>query len=202
MKKANRKSARHRVALKVKYWAARDFVVEYAENLSKGGMFIKGAEHLSPLQHVSVEVTLPGFGTFAIKGEVAHVMTSEQAAMYGRAAGAGIAITRAPAGFKDALSRYLQRLGRRADKAVLVVDERFRTLLAHTGYQVGPAPEPAGFASAMVRSEHPVIAMIVPPDLAARYASEAAACGAGNVVIPMSSETELPTVLERLDADL
>jgi Tfp pilus assembly protein PilZ len=200
--KIQRNSARHRVALRVKYWAAKEFVVEYAENLSNGGMFIKGAEHLRPLDAVSVEVTLPGFGTFAVKGEVAHVMTSEQATMYQRTAGAGIAITKAPPDFQDALSRYLQRLGSRADKAVLVVEERLRNLLSHTGYHVGPAPEPAGLASAMVRSEYPVVALIVPPDMAARYAAEAAAAGAGNVVIPMSSEKELPTVLERLDAEL
>ena len=181
---------------------AREFVVEYAENLSNGGMFIKGAEHLSPLESVSIEVTLPGFGTYAIKGEVAHVLTAEMASMYGRAAGVGIAITQAPADFNDALRRYLHRLGKRADHAVLVYAEHLRTLLAHTGYQVAATPEAAELSAAIVHSEHPVIGVIVPVVEVARYAAAAAAAGAGNIVIPMTSEQELAVVLERLDAEL
>ena len=190
------------MALRVKFWQAREFVVEYAENLSNGGMFIKGADHLSPLESVSVEVTLPGFGSFTVKGEVVHVTTPEMATMYGRSAGAGIAITDAPADFKESLRRYLHRLGSRADHVVLVHEERLATLIAHTGYQVAAAPEAGGLAAAIVHSKHPVIGVIVPVIEVARYAAAAAAAGAGNIVIPMTSEHELAVVLERLDAEL
>ena len=119
-----RSSARFRVHLSVRYEIAHEFVREYAENLSRDGLFITGAQDLELLQEVAVEIGLPGFQSFRVRAEVAHIFDEEHAAPLGRVAGAGLAITRAPPGFQDALTGYLHRLGKRADATVLTTSAR------------------------------------------------------------------------------
>ncbi len=186
----------------VRYTTAVEFVREYAENLSNSGLFIKGAHDLEPLTQLTVEVTLPGAGSFMLKCEVAHVMTPELAARFGRSPGAGMAILKAPDGFDDALVSYLHRLGRRADHRVLVIDDTIAKALSEAGYKVGSAPSAAGLAEVMVHSDEPVIAVIVPRDSEKLYSAAARALGAGDVVIGMDHEAELDTVLTELDKRL
>jgi len=198
-----RKTERHRVHLSVRYASASEFVAEYARNLSHGGLFISDACHLEPLAEVKVELTLPGAGSFTLTCQVAHVVTVEMvAAGKGSAAGAGVAIQRAPKGFKDALASYLQRLGRRADVAVFVGDELCAMALAEAGYRVHVAPPPAEFAEAFAHSEVQVIAVVVPRAQALVYQQAAAAGGAGEIVVEMDDPAELDEVLVRLDEEL
>jgi len=186
--------------MSVRYSTAVEFVREYADNLSNSGLFIKGAQDLQPLSVVNVEITLPGAAAYMVKCEVAHVMTPEAATRFGRSAGAGLAILKSPAGFEDALSDYLRRLGRRADHRVLVKGDAVLQVLADAGYKATPAPSAAGLAEAMVHSDEPVIGVVVPRRAAKLYNSAARAIGAGDVVIAMDDEGELDSVLRTLDA--
>ena len=200
--KHNRKTPRYRVHLSVRFARAREFVVEYAENLSQGGLFVKGAGSLEPLQEVDVELDLPGAGSYTVRAEVAHLIDAETAAKLGRSAGAGLAITHSPDGFEEALRGYLQRLGRRADMMVMVLDETFGLLLAAAGFQVATAPGPSELAAAMVRSEVPIIGLVVSSQRAPEYEQAAAKAGAGDVVVVMDSTDEFEGVLKRLDDEL
>jgi Tfp pilus assembly protein PilZ len=198
----DRRDARYRVHLQVRYGVAKDFVVEYAENLSKGGLFIAGAQALAPLQEVTVEIELPGYGRFRVVGEIAHVMDAETAERFGRTAGAGLAITKAPEGFDEALGSYLHRLGSRADHLVLVGDEAYGPPLRDAGYQVEPAPAPEAVAALIARSDIGVIGLVVPRAAVERYAAAAAAAGAGDIVIGVDEPPAMEKVLLRLDAEL
>ena len=199
MGKHLRTSARHRVNLSVRYGTASEFVSEYAKNLSQGGLVIADAHHLEPLSEVRIEIDLPGAGTFEVTGEVAHIVNAEMARQIGISPGAGIAIKRGPKGFKEALSAYLQRLGRRADVVVFVADERLVEVLGDAGFQALEAPPPEQLAAAVVRSETQVIAVIAPRSRALAYRQAATAAGAGDLVVEMDSPAELDDVLVRLD---
>ena len=125
---------RHVVRLKVRFTDARDYVEQYAFNLSEGGLFVAGATHLTPLQVVPVELELPGLGRFEIECRVAHVLDEERARRFDRAPGAGLAVMSAPKEFDEALRKYLRIIGARRDATVLVADSKVRGLLSDAGY--------------------------------------------------------------------
>ncbi len=202
MSKNNRNSARHRVKLSVRFGVASEFVQEYAENLSQGGLFVAGAQHLAPLSTATVELELPGAGTFKLTCEVAHVLTPDIAERMGRSPGAGMAIRRAPKGFMEAVQSYLQRLGRRADATVIVLDDAHRTMIHDAGYQTVAAPPADQLAAAIVHLDATVVAVVVPRSREQAYLHAAAAAGAGDIVIRMDSAAELGDVLRRIDDEL
>jgi hypothetical protein len=125
---------RHVVRLRVRFTDARDYVEQYAFNLSEGGLFVAGATHLSPLQVVPVEIELPGLGRFEIECRVAHVLDEERARRFDRAPGAGLAVMSAPPEFDEALREYLRIIGARRGATVLAADSKVRGLLSDAGY--------------------------------------------------------------------
>ena len=66
-----------------------------------------------------------------------------------------------PADFQDAISGYLQRLGRRADATVLTTVPDAGAAIAAAGYSVLPAPGPDELPAWIVRAEQPVVGVIV-----------------------------------------
>lgn len=201
--KRDRAAERHRVHLQVRYAVAQDFVIEYAENLSQGGVFVAGAHNLEPLSEVTLEISLPGAGTFQVTAEVAHVLTAEAAARVSRRPGAGLAIRRGPKGFREALESYLVRLGRRTEYLVWCGDSACARALAGAGYQVEPAPPPEDLAGAYVRTERSVLAVVVPRARQLVYQQASAAAGGGtDLIVVMDSVDELDTVIAALDQQL
>lgn len=197
--KDNRRHQRFAVRLQVRFKSALDFVSEYAENLSAGGLFVRGAHRLEPLSEAEVELTLPGYGTHMVRGKVAHIVSPELAARGGRRPGAGLEIIEAPAGFTDMLGEYLRRLGRRRDVAVLVEDGRPLDLLTAAGYRAAPLPAPNELVVAMARSEYPVIAVVVTRAREDQFRPAAQAAGVGDLVHLLDHEEELDDLLGRLD---
>lgn len=197
-----RKSARHRVHLAVRFASAREFVVEYAENLSQRGLFVKGAHELEPLSEVSIELELPGHGRFPLKAMVAHVLTSDEARTLGRAPGAGLAIVESPTGFDEALHSYLMTLGRRADHMVFVADDTFGLLLSAAGYQVKATPNPGDLVHALARASVPVVGIVVPAAEVSTYAASVAQAGGVTLVLGMDSADDFDEILVSLDAEL
>jgi hypothetical protein len=194
-----RKDPRYQVSLQVRYRSARDFVLEYAENLSAGGLFVAGATDLEPLQELPVEIELPGAGSFRITAQVAHLVSAEVAARIGRKPGAGLAIIDAPKGFREALSAYLMRLGRRADHLVLCRLGVVLDIFIEAGYQAIRAPEPEQLPAVIARSRVPVVGVVVSSTQAARYRSEALEAGAGDIVHVIDHPRQFDAVLARLD---
>lgn len=190
------------VNLSIKYSVAREFVLEYAENLSVGGLFIRGAYNLQRGQIVNVEIALPGYGAFAVAAEVAHVLSPVVAAKYGRKPGAGFAITKSPPGFAEALRAYLLRLGRRRDHVVFVSDDQLALLLDAAGYQVRPLPPSQGLLDAVAGSAEPVVGVVVPFDQEQEYVSRAATMGSPEIVYAVDEDEPIEDLLSWLDSEL
>lgn len=192
-----RKQPRYRVHLEVRYARASEFVREYAENISCGGLFIKGARGLQPFDEVSVDVTLPAVGSCRVEARVVHLITEEIARHHGREAGAGLQITRFPDGAEQELLRYLERLGRRSDVCVLLERSQLARLLAGAGFGVVELTAPAAVAEAVAAAPAPVIAVAVPSARAAAYRE--AAVAAGVPVVELGDDGDLERVLVELD---
>lgn len=189
---------RYLVHLGVRFVEARDYVIEYAENLSQGGLFVAGAQHLSPLEEVKIRVDLPGFGSFDVTCRVAHTLSEERAAKLGRRAGAGFAIMSAPEGFEKALSQYLLILGRRRDATVVVADAEAGELLAAAGYRVERPADPQSLA-AMAASMPTPLAVVVPQAAAPAYRAALATTSMGDLVVAVGDEGPTDALLNALD---
>ena len=188
--------------LSVRYEKARDFVVEYANNLSVGGLFVRGAHDLEPLSEINVNVNLPGFRDFQITCQVAHVVTAEMAVDTDNTPGAGLAITKSPPDFKEALASYLRRLGRRRDFSVLVIDEACRKLLEDAGYRAVPAPPVSELVATIAHSTVPVLGVVVSRAQERAYAEAVAAAGMPGVVHGLDYLEEVEELLAVFDEEL
>jgi Tfp pilus assembly protein PilZ len=58
----SRLQTRYRVHLSVRFETALDFVTEYAENLSRGGLFVRGAHHLELNREVPIQMEVDVLG--------------------------------------------------------------------------------------------------------------------------------------------
>jgi PilZ domain len=197
-----RTAARYRVFLSVRYEVAADFVREFADNLSRGGLFVRGAHGLHRRRDVVVEIELPGYGQYQVAADVAHVITDDMARQQGRAAGAGLAIREAPAGFEEALSGYLVRLSRRADSIVLVADEQPALLLHAAGYQVRPVPSPERLGALVESCERPPVGVVVPDTRLPEFADAARGTSVADLLVPIEAARRIDEVLVRLDRRL
>jgi uncharacterized protein (TIGR02266 family) len=195
----NRRHQRFPVRFQVRFKSALDFVAEYAENLSAGGLFVRGAHRLEPLSEAEVELSLPGYRQFTVRGKVAHIVSPELAATTGRRPGAGLEIVSAPDGFGEALGEYLRRLGRRRDVAVLVEEGRPLELLEAAGYRAAPLPAPNDLVVTMARSEYPVLAVVVTRAREDQFRPAATAAGVGDLVHLLDHDEELDDLLGALD---
>jgi Tfp pilus assembly protein PilZ len=164
-----RKHPRYLVHLSVRYGTAADFVADYVENLSLGGLFIAGARDLHLNQRVAVSVELPDQGTWQVVGKVVFVLSREAAAAAGRKPGAGLEILKKPPGYDDALLGYLLRLGRRRDHAVIAADIPGIDAITAAGYRLLPLCMPAELVTLLADPAKAVIAVVVPPSLAPAY---------------------------------
>lgn len=102
----------------MRYEVAADFGREFAADLSRGGMFIRGGRGLVRHRDVMVEIDLPGYGIYEVRAEVAHVISAEQALQQRRTAGAGLSILEAPDGSDGARAPH-RRAARAAGPPVV-----------------------------------------------------------------------------------
>ena len=202
MESVKRSAARYRVFLSVRYETASDFVREYAENLSHGGLFIRGARGLGRRRDVVVDLDLPGYGVYQLRAEVVHVIGDDQAREHGRTPGAGLAIREAPAGFEEALSGYLIRLGHRSDSMVLARTDEAARLLRGAGYQVERAPDPGELGGALDACEAPVVGVVVPEAELDGFRDAAGDGRACDLLLTMDGSGQLDRVLVELDRRL
>jgi hypothetical protein len=194
-----RQHERYAARVQVRFSSAVDFVAEYADNLSAGGLFLRGAHQLEPLGELEVDLALPGYGEFRIGCRVAHVITPEQAAKSGRRAGAGVEIVRQPDGFAGALEEYLRRLGRRREVAVVVDRGVPLELLAAAGFHTLELPPPAELLAILVRSQHPVLAVVLSSHQMDLYRTAAEEAGLADLFRRLDGEQELDQLLAELD---
>jgi uncharacterized protein (TIGR02266 family) len=98
---------RHAVTLAVRFRSARDFVLEHASNISRGGIFIQ-TEDPPPLEAVvQVELNLPDDpAPITTNGIVVH----RQLAVAGKVPGAGVQFVDSGDEFRERIDRYMDSL--------------------------------------------------------------------------------------------
>ena len=183
----------------MRYTNAAEFVLEYTENLSLGGLFIAGARDLTLHNEIAVDIELPGQGTFRVRAKLVFVLDEATAAASGRAAGSGMEITHKPPGFEDALFAYLVRLGRRRDVAVMVGDVAGANHVTDAGYNVVPLEGISTFVSRLINATTPIVAVVVPPAAYPAYEALARSCGSGEIVHVAESPQDVKEILARVD---
>jgi hypothetical protein len=199
---AKRRQKRYRVNFSVRFGAAREFVEEYAENLSTGGLFVRGAHGLTEGEPLVVELDLPGFDTFIVTAKVAHVISPAEAVESNRRPGTGLTIINTPEGFAEAMRGYLLRLGKRRDHLVLVADDEIRSLVTEAGYLTRPVPAPSALGTVLSTVQGQVLAVLVGRSLYGPYSSAAAAVGASDLVFTIDYVEEFDELLRILDSRL
>jgi len=200
--RASREYERHRVALTVRYGKARDFVVDYAENLSSGGLFVRTDQPFERGELIDIVLDLPGFGEFEIKASAAHSIAPDAAADLGRSPGTGFSIVDGPTGFFDALHIYLVRLGKRRECTVLVAGEELRAAVGDAGYLVAPLPPPNKLFKVIALNEEPVIAAVVPGGYMNEYMTAATAMGTPEIIKVIDHYGTFGDLLMAIDEEL
>lgn len=191
----HRQHPRFGVHLVVRYATAADFVTDYVENLSLGGLFIAGATHLELQQLVEVSLELPGHAPWRLVARAVFILPAEAAARAGRKPGAGLEIVKKPPGFDDALLAYLLRLGRRRDHAVVAAEIPGIDAFANAGYRLLPLCMPAELRQLLAAPDATVIAVIVQPSLAPSYREIA-----GELLVTAVTPDDVLAALARIDS--
>lgn len=104
------KFVRFEQALEVEYNTVGDFLVDYSQNISKNGIFIK-TERPQPVETiVPLKITLPNGEKLEVTGKVAHVIDAELAADLKRSAGMGIQFMSYHGTSQERLWAYIESL--------------------------------------------------------------------------------------------
>ena len=199
---AMRKETRYRVHLNVRYQVAGEFVKEYAENLSSGGLFVRGASKLQDGDTVHVQVDLPGFMTVTVEAIVVHVLSPAAAHGTGRNPGVGLCLVGMDRDMESVFHDYLLRLHRRVEFAVMVQHDDWKPLLTAAGFTVIGTPALERFGDAFCRAPLPVIGVLVGRADHGAYAREAAQHGFTGIVPRIHFTEELDDVLAALDHEI
>ncbi|HEU4613192.1 MAG TPA: PilZ domain-containing protein [Kofleriaceae bacterium] len=194
-----RRYPRYGVHLAVRYTNAEQFVTDYVENLSAGGLFIAGAHKLQLLTNTRVEIELPGQGTWTVGAKSVFVIDETAAQQMGRQPGAGFEIYDKPPGFDDALLGYLLRLGRRREHAVMVGEVPGINLITDAGYRVLPLESEDEVAIALANGDAKIVAIIVPPALVTPYRNRLGERGK-ELVFAASGVGDIVDLLARIDS--
>jgi hypothetical protein len=192
-----RRHQRFGVHLAVRYTNAEQFVTDYVENLSAGGLFIAGAHKLPLLVETDVAIELPGQGGWTVRAKAVYLIDEAAAKLAGRKPGAGMEIVTKPPGFDDALLGYLLRLGQRRDHSVMVGEVAGIRVITDAGYRVVSLESPAAAAALVTDALVKLVAIVVPPELVDSYR---AAIEGPTLVVAVRNEADMPDVLARIDS--
>jgi hypothetical protein len=194
-----RRHPRYGVHLAVRYSNAEQFVADYVENLSAGGLFIAGANKLPLFTETDVQIELPGQGDWNVRAKSVFVIDDTAAAKMGRKAGAGFEILEKPPGFDDALLGYLLRLGRRREHAIMVGEVPGVDLITDAGYRVIPLESEDEVAIALANDDAKIVAIIVQASLVTPYRDCLGEKGK-SLVFTASSVDDVVDILARIDS--
>jgi uncharacterized protein (TIGR02266 family) len=102
---------RHAVRFAVRFATVQDFVLEYAANISAGGVFVQTDNPLPLKTVVRVEMELPGSNELVpARGMVVHRVTAEEAKARGALAGMGVQFLDADDNFRDRISAAIDHI--------------------------------------------------------------------------------------------
>lgn len=104
------KFVRFEQTLEVEYNTVGDFLIDYSQNISKNGIFVK-TDRPQPVETiVPLKITLPNGEKLEITGKVAHVIDAELAADLGRQAGMGVQFMSYHGTSQERLWAYIESL--------------------------------------------------------------------------------------------
>lgn len=111
--KAQRAHPRIEARFEVRYYHRKEFLKDYTENISQGGLFIATDEALEPGTQVAVELVIPDLATvLALTGRIVYRLDEAQATALGTATGVGVQIAEIDPRTEETLRTYVQRLMR------------------------------------------------------------------------------------------
>lgn len=195
-----RRHPRYGVHLAVRYTNAEQFVSDYVENLSAGGLFLSGGHQLPLSTETDVQIELPGQGNWTVRAKVMFLIDPTAATASGRKAGAGMEILEKPPGFDDALLGYLLRLGRRRDHAVMLGEGVIGAqMFVDAGYRILPLESEDEVAIALSDETSAIAAIVLPPSLYQPYKDRLGERGKA-VVFAVGSIEDVHDVLARIDS--
>ena len=102
---------RHPARFAVRFATVQDFVLEYAANISAGGVFVQTDAPLPLKTVVRVEMELPGSAEMVpARGVVVHRVTPEEAAARGAIAGMGVQFMDADDAFRERIDGAIDHI--------------------------------------------------------------------------------------------
>ena len=106
-----RRSQRAPLRLRIGYEQMNAFFADYTKNISRGGMFIKTPRPLEVGSRCQFSLSLPALSDpLALEGEVAWVLTAEEAQQRGEDAGMGIRFVFADEALRLDFERLVERM--------------------------------------------------------------------------------------------
>jgi len=112
---ARRAFPRYDARFRVRFSTVQDFVLEYAANISAGGVFVETQNPPDLHAVVSVSMELPGGGDpVETKGLVVHRVTTEDARAKKTAAGMGVQFMEASDAFRERIDRAIEFILKKA----------------------------------------------------------------------------------------
>lgn len=194
-----RRHPRHNVRLAVRYANAEEFVTDYVENLSVGGLFLAGAHTLALFTETDVQIELPGQGSWTVRAKSIFIIDSAAAKASGRTAGAGMEILEKQPGFDDALLGYLLRLGQRRDHTIMVGAVPGVRVIEDAGYRVIPLEPPQTAAALADDPVAKLIGILVRAELVGQYRDALGSRG-NDLVYGVESAEQIADFLARIDS--
>jgi uncharacterized protein (TIGR02266 family) len=102
---------RYAARFKVRFADALDFIDQYADNISRGGLFIETLDPPELERSVSVVLELPDGGApISAAALVVHQVTFEDASRFGERPGCGVQFLDTSDGFHERIEGYLEKL--------------------------------------------------------------------------------------------
>ncbi|TMA18665.1 MAG: TIGR02266 family protein [Deltaproteobacteria bacterium] len=108
---ARRAFPRHAARFQVGFSSNQEFVLEYAENISAGGVFVQTEQPMELESIVTVSLRLPGNEVpVEAKGVIVHCVSKEDAARIGKHAGIGVQFLDSSDEFREAIDRAIEHI--------------------------------------------------------------------------------------------
>ena len=102
---------RHAARFQVGFSSNQDFVLEYAENISAGGVFVQTEQPIELDSIVTVSLRLPGNEVpVEAKGVIVHRLTKAEAAKVGKHAGIGVQFLDSSDEFREAIDKAIEHI--------------------------------------------------------------------------------------------
>ena len=98
--------------VEVNYTSVREFLVDYSENLSKNGMFIRTENPSATDSIVPMKIKLPNGQSLEITAKVCHVMAIEKARKLNRPPGMGVEFIHFHGDSRERLWTYVEELSK------------------------------------------------------------------------------------------